>query len=298
MQSESSLHAPPSADKFQALLHLIRWDRPIGTLLLLWPTLWALWIAAGGFPGWKLLFIFVAGTFLMRSAGCIINDLADRNLDGSVRRTQARPLVTGRISVAEAGTAFVVLCLVALGLVLMTNPLTIALSVPAVLIASAYPLMKRITNLPQLVLGVAFSWGIPMAFAAATNSLPPALWLLFFGNLLWTVVYDTKYAMVDRADDLSVGIKSTAILFGDADRLIIGMLQVMTLIALLLAGRQFGLGAWYLVGLAAAALLFVYHLFLIRDRDESACFRAFLHNSWVGFAVFLGIVADFALPTF
>jgi 4-hydroxybenzoate polyprenyltransferase len=250
--------------KISALLRLIRWDRPIGSLLLLWPTLWALWIAAAGVPDIDLLLIFAVGTVLMRSAGCIINDLADRNLDGGVTRTQARPLVTGEVSVAEAVGVFLFLCLLAFALVLMTNLLTVLLSIPALLLASSYPLMKRVTHLPQVVLGMAFSWSIPMAFAAQRESLPPALWLLFTGNLLWTVVYDTKYAMVDRKDDLAIGIKSTAILFGESDRTVIAVLQVLCLAALALAGRrEFDLAWPYLLSLLVAAALFGYHLYLI-----------------------------------
>lgn len=289
--------APPTTgdNKFSALLRLIRWNRPIGSLLLLWPTLWALWIAAEGMPDLKLLAIFGIGTVLMRSAGCIINDLADRKLDGGVTRTRGRPLVTGDVTVPEAIAFFFVLCLIAFGLVLMTNFLTVALSVPALLLASCYPLMKRVTHLPQVVLGMAFSWSIPMAFAAQRGELPPALWLLFTGNLLWTVVYDTKYAMVDRRDDLEVGIKSTAILFGESDRSIIAVLQVLTLASLALAGRQFQLEWPFYAALVVAAGLFGYHLYLIRDRDEAACFRAFTHNSWVGLTVFLGIAGSYAL---
>ena len=279
--------------KISALLRLIRWDRPIGTLLLLWPTLWALWIAAEGIPDIDLLLIFAAGTFLMRSAGCIINDLADRDFDGGVSRTQGRPLVTGEVSVPEAVALFLLLGLLAFGLVLMTNFTTVLLSVPAILLASAYPLMKRVTHLPQVVLGTAFSWSIPMAFAAQRNELPPALWLLFTGNLLWTVVYDTKYAMVDRRDDVNIGIKSTAILFGESDRSIIAVLQVLCLLALVLAGKQFALSWPFYLSLIAAAGLFAYHLYLIRERDEAACFKAFLHNRWVGLVVFLGIVASY-----
>ncbi|EED31945.1 4-hydroxybenzoate polyprenyl transferase [gamma proteobacterium NOR5-3] len=285
-----------SPSKLSALLRLIRWDRPIGTLLLLWPTLWALWIAAEGVPDIKLLVIFALGTLLMRSSGCIINDLADRNLDGGVERTRNRPLVTGDVTVVEALAFFVVLCLLAFGLVLMTNLLTILLSVPALLLASCYPLMKRYTHLPQVVLGLAFSWSIPMAFAAQQGSLPAPLWLLFTGSVLWTVVYDTKYAMVDRRNDLEIGIKSTAILFGESDRSVIAVLQVLCLAALVLAGREFGLGWPYYLSLLVAAGLFAYHLYLIRERDEAACFKAFLHNNWVGVTIFLGIVANYAMP--
>ena len=281
--------------KITALLQLIRFDKPIGTLLLLWPTLWALWIAASGVPDYKLLFIFIAGTFLTRSAGCIINDLADRNMDGAVARTSARPLVTGEVTEKEALVFFVALMLLAFLLVLLTNALTIGLSFGAVILASSYPFMKRYTHLPQIVLGAAFSWGIPMAFAAQLGELPASLWLLYLGNLLWTVAYDTKYAMVDRADDLKVGIKSTAILFGEHDRLMVGILQVLCLVCLYVAGGAFQLGPYYNISLLLAALLFVYHQYLIRDRRPEACFKAFLHNNWVGAVIFAGIALHYGL---
>jgi 4-hydroxybenzoate polyprenyltransferase len=281
--------------KATALLQLIRFDKPIGTLLLLWPTLWALWIAAGGVPDTDLLVIFILGTFLMRSAGCVANDLADRNLDGSVERTRGRPLVTGAVSTGEAMLFGLALCLLAFTLVLFTNDLAILMSLPGAALAAAYPLMKRYTHMPQLVLGIAFSWGIPMAFAAQMNALPTGCWLLFIGNVLWTVVYDTKYAMVDREDDLKIGVKSTAILFGDADRLIIGCLQVMCLLAYYLGGQKFGLGLYFNLGLVVAALLFGYHQYLIRNQDRDACFRAFKHNNWVGLAIFTGVVLDYAM---
>ena len=283
----------PETSKPSALLRLMRLDKPIGTLLLLWPTLWALWIAAQGVPDYDLLFIFIAGTFLTRSAGCVINDLADRHWDGAVKRTSARPLVTGAVSAREARILFTVLMLAAFGLVLFTNKLTIGLSVVAVLLASTYPFMKRYTHLPQLALGAAFSWGIPMAFAAQRGYLPAALWLLYAGNLLWTVVYDTKYAMVDRDDDLVVGIKSTAILFGEHDRLIIGILQVLCLLTLYAAGEAFALGSSFQLAMVAVAGLFCYHQYLIRRRDRDACFKAFLHNNWVGLVIFLGIVLNY-----
>lgn len=281
--------------KFQALLHLIRFDKPIGTLLLLWPTWWALWIAAGGLPALDLLLIFTLGTFLMRSAGCVINDLADRHWDGAVNRTSGRPLVTGAVTVKEARLLFVALLAAAFLLVLLTNTLTLKLSFAAVALASTYPFMKRYTHLPQLVLGAAFSWGIPMAFAAQTGELPTALWLIYFGNLLWTMAYDTKYAMVDREDDLVVGIKSAAILFGELDRLVIGLLQVGFLLLMLAAGVQFDLGFYYHLGLVGAAVLCVYHQYLIRERCPAACFTAFLHNNWVGAVIFAGIALDYAL---
>ncbi len=284
----------PAPSKFQALLQLIRFDKPIGTLLLLAPTLWALWIAAGGIPDYRLLLIFVAGTFVMRSAGCIINDLADREMDGAVARTRERPLVTGEVSVGEARALFLALLSVAFLLVLFTNRLTVALSFAGVALASTYPFMKRYTHLPQVVLGAAFSWGIPMAFAAQSGQLPPALWLIYLGNLLWTVAYDTEYAMVDRDDDLTVGIKSTAILFGHHDRLVVGLLQALCLAALYLAGREFQLGPAYLLSLLAVAGLFGYQQLLIRHREPEACFRAFLNNQWVGAVIFAGIAAHYA----
>jgi len=279
--------------KFKAALQLIRFDKPIGTYLLLWPTLGALWITARGVPSYSLLAIFVIGTFLMRSAGCIINDLADRNVDGAVARTQGRPLVTGALSGNEAIGLFIAFCLCAFVLVLFTNSLTIMLSLGAMSIASAYPFAKRYTNLPQIVLGVAFSFGIPMAFSAQRNALPTALWLLFLGNLLWTIAYDTQYAMVDREDDARIGIRSTAILFGDADRLVIGILQGMSVLAMYMAGTRFELGLYYNLGLGIAATLFVYHQYLIREREVSACFKAFRHNNWVGLVIFLGIVLHY-----
>jgi 4-hydroxybenzoate polyprenyltransferase len=280
-------------EKTRALLQLIRFDRPIGTLLLLWPTLWALWLAAGGLPDLKILAIFAAGTFLTRSAGCIVNDLADRHLDGGVARTRERPLVTGTVTPGEARTLFVALMLLAFVLVLFTNRLTVLLSVAAILLASTYPFMKRYTHLPQVVLGAAFSWGIPMAFAAQLGDLPAALWLVYLGNLLWTVAYDTAYAMVDREDDLVVGIKSSAILFGHHDRLMIGLLQAASLFCLFLAGRAFDLGGFYDIALLIAAGLFVYQHTLIRERQPARCLQAFLHNNWVGMVIFAGIALHY-----
>lgn len=276
-----------------ALLQLIRFDKPIGTLLLLWPTLWALWLAAKGIPDGYLLAIFVVGTFLTRSAGCVVNDLADRHVDGAVARTSTRPLVTGAVTEREALTLFVVLMLLAFILVLFTNTLTIALSLGAVVLASSYPFMKRYTHFPQLVLGAAFSWGIPMAFAAQSGALPPALWLVYIGNLLWTMAYDTAYAMVDREDDLIVGIQSTAIFFGQYDRLAIGVMQLGCLLCLYLAGRAFDLGVYFNVSLTGAAMLFLYQQYLIRERRPDACFKAFLHNNWVGMMLFAGVALSY-----
>ena len=276
-------------------IQLMRLDKPIGIYLLLWPTLWALWIAAKGVPSVANLLIFVFGVILMRSAGCVINDYADRNFDGHVKRTEARPLASGKVQPREALALFGVLLAISLALVLCTNSRTIWLSFGAVALAACYPFMKRYTYYPQVVLGAAFSWGIPMAFTAQTGELPAALWLLYLANLLWTVAYDTYYAMVDRDDDLKVGVKSTAILFGDADRLIIGCLQGLALLCLLLAGARFELGVYYHLGLAVAAGCFAWQLWSTRKREPQACFAAFLHNHWAGLAIFLGIVADYGM---
>lgn len=282
-----------TVSRFSAYLALIRFDRPIGTWLLLWPTLWALWLASEGVPPWSLLFIFTAGTFLMRSAGCAINDLVDRNLDGAVDRTRQRPLVTGAVTPVEALSLSAGLALAAFVLVLFTNTLTISLSFAAVALAACYPFMKRKTHLPQLVLGAAFSWGIPMAFAATRNALPAELWLVFIANLLWTVAYDTEYAMVDRKDDLKAGIKSTAILFGELDRIMVGVLQLFTLLALLLVAQKFALGWFFHLGLLVAAVLFGRQQLLIRERKPEACFQAFILNNTVGIAVFIGIIGHY-----
>jgi 4-hydroxybenzoate polyprenyltransferase len=276
-------------------IQLMRLDKPIGIYLLLWPTLWALWIAAKGVPSMTLLLIFVAGVILMRSAGCVINDYADRNFDGHVKRTEARPLASGKVQPRAALMLFSLLLALSFALVLLTNSYTVWLSFGGVALAACYPLMKRYTYYPQVVLGAAFSWGMPMAFSAQTGELPATLWLLYLANLLWTVAYDTYYAMVDRDDDLQIGVKSTAILFGDADRLIIGCLQGLALLCLVLAGARFELGAYYYTGLTVAAGCFVWQLWSTREREPQACFAAFLHNHWAGLAIFLGIVADYAL---
>lgn len=275
--------------KLPIYLSLVRLDRPIGTLLLLWPTLWALWVAAQGIPDLKLLFIFCLGTLLMRSAGCAINDFADRHVDGLVERTAQRPLATGQATEKESKLLFAGLSLAAFILVLFTNLLTIKLSFIGLAITACYPFMKRYTHLPQVVLGAAFSFGIPMAFAAQTNSLPHQLWLFYGASVLWAITYDTFYAMVDREDDLKVGIKSTAILFGEDDRLITGVLQLSTLLMLVLAGMQFDLGYWYYISVIGAAGLFVYQQVLIRHRNRDQCFKAFLNNNWVGAVIFAGI---------
>jgi 4-hydroxybenzoate polyprenyltransferase len=272
--------------------YLMRLHRPIGIFLLLWPALWALWIAGEGSPDPLVVFVFVAGVVLMRSAGCVINDYADRDFDPHVARTRERPIAAGRVKPKEALILFAVLCLLALGLVLLMNSLTIWLSLVGALLAVTYPFMKRYTHLPQVYLGAAFGWAVPMAFAAQTGEVPRVGWLLFVATILWATAYDTMYGMVDREDDLKIGVKSTAILFGDSDRLIIAIIQVVLLLALVLAGQAAGLGVYYYFGLLLATTLLVYQQYLIRERRPAACFKAFLNNNWFGAAVFGGIVLD------
>jgi len=281
-------------DRAREYALLARLDRPVGNLLLLWPMLWAFWIAAEGFPDPLALAVFCAGVLVMRAAGCVINDFADRNIDRHVKRTHNRPLTAGRVSSKEALVLFVVLALIAFGLVLLMNRLTILLAFVGIVLAATYPFMKRYTHLPQVHLGAAFGWAVPMAFAAQTDSLPPIAWLVFVAAVLWATIYDTQYAMVDRDDDLKIGVKSTAILFGEHDRLIIGILQVLMLICLVLIGRRAELSAIYYVGVASAAALFAYQQFLIRDRSREGCFQASLNNTKVGALVFLGIVFHYA----
>ena len=276
-------------------IQLVRLDRPIGIYLLLWPTLCALWLAAGGFPDPVLLGVFIAGVILMRCAGCAINDFADRKVDGHVSRTRARPLATGKISAREALLVFAILVALSASLLLLTNLLTFKLALIAVALATVYPFCKRFTFYPQIVLGAAYSMAIPMAFAAQTGELPPALWLLYIANLIWTVAYDTEYAMCDRPDDLLIGVKSTAILFGEADRLIIGLLQGLTLLCLLLVGSRFALGGYYYAGLLAMLLSFAWQQWLIREREPQACLAAFLSNHWSGLLVFIGLLLHFQL---
>jgi 4-hydroxybenzoate polyprenyltransferase len=272
---------------------LMRLDKPIGIFLLLWPTLWALLIASEGHPDHKVLVIFVLGVILMRSAGCVINDYADRDIDCHVSRTQNRPLTSGRVSTREAKILFLVLCLVAFVLVLQLNKLTLLLSIAGVLLAAIYPFMKRVTHLPQVVLGAAFGWSVPMAFAAQTGTVPQIAWLMFLATLLWATAYDTMYAMVDSEDDLALGIKSTAILFGDSDRQIIGIIQIMVLLCLLMIGHQAELGLIYYSSVLLAGILFTYQQYLIRFRTREGCFQAFLNNNWVGAVIFLGILFDY-----
>jgi 4-hydroxybenzoate polyprenyltransferase len=274
-------------------VRLTRLDRPIGIYLVLWPTLWALLVAGQGRPDPLVFVVFVAGLVLMRSAGCAINDFADRKIDGHVWRTDARPLARKAIHPGEAIGVFVVLSLIAFALVLTMNGLTILLSIPAVFLAGSYPFTKRFTHLPQAYLGVAFGWAVPMAFAAQTGEVPAASWLFFLTVVVWALAYDTMYAMADREDDLKIGVKSTAILFGRYDRLMVGLFQVLVLVLLTLAGMSFDLGPLYYAGLLAGAGFFLYEQYLIRDRDPKRCFQAFLNNHYFGLTVFIGLGLDY-----
>ena len=290
--STDALQPPAPRGRFAVWLDLIRWNRPAGWLLLLWPSLSALWFAAGGFPGWHLLVVFVLGTILMRSAGCCVNDVADREFDRHVKRTAKRPVTTGEVSVKEALALGAVLALAAFGLVLTTNLPTILWSFAALAVALVYPYAKRVVSVPQAVLGVAFSFGIPMAFSAVTGQVPWLAWWLLAGNLFWVLAYDTEYAMVDRDDDLRIGMKTSAITFGRLD-----VAAVMASYALFIAmwggaGVRLGLGPLFYAGLAAAAAQALWHWTLIRHRTREGCFTAFRLNHWVGFAVFAGVVAD------
>ncbi|KOE81007.1 4-hydroxybenzoate polyprenyltransferase [Vibrio alginolyticus] len=279
--------------KARAYWQLMRMDRPIGSLLLLWPTLWALIIAAQGVPDLHVLVVFVLGVLLMRSAGCVINDFADRKVDGHVKRTKQRPLPAGIVSTKEAIILFLVLGVTSFLLVLTMNPLTIQLSFAGIVLAFVYPFMKRYTHLPQLVLALAFSWSIPMAWAAQANELPMVMWFVFMINAVWTVAYDTQYAMVDRDDDIKIGIKSTAIWFGRFDKMIIGILQLLVLVMMIALGGYYHLGASFYWCVLAAAALFVYQQRLIRHRDRDLCFDAFLNNNHVGMVLTLGLLIAF-----
>ncbi len=294
----------PWRDTARDYLVLMRMDRPIGALLLLWPTWWALWLAAGDFPPPKLLVIFTLGVFLMRAAGCVINDYADRWLDPQVERTRGRPIAAGRVTPRAALVLFIVLLVLAFGLVLLTNSMTVKLSFAGAALATLYPFAKRYTHLPQVVLGAAFGWSIPMAFAAVNGgapsvtwfqALPPLCWLLFVANVVWATIYDTQYAMVDRDEDIAAGSKSTAILFGDDDRMILGVLMGTLLLALVLVGTRADLHWTYYLGVAAAAGLSIWQQYLIRERDRAACFAAFRNNLWLGMAVWAGVCLALAL---
>ena len=281
--------------KLNAYHRLMRLDKPIGILLLLWPTLWGLFIAGKGEPDWIISLIFVAGTVLMRSAGCVMNDIADSQYDGLVARTQYRPLVTNEISKKEAYVLAVMLSLVAFCLVCMLNTLSIKLSLVGLLLAISYPFTKRFFPMPQAYLGIAFGWGIPMAFAAILGYVPPVAWLLLLANISWAIAYDTEYAMVDREDDLKIGIQSSAITFGRFDVLAVMCCYIVTLLLLTLTGLLLGLGYAYYMGLALAASVAIHHYFLIRQREKTNCFKAFLANNWFGFSVFMGLAAQYLM---
>ncbi len=284
-----------SKDRLNTYGQLMRIEKPIGIYLLLWPALWALWIAAEGLPSLHLLVIFCLGTFLMRSAGCVINDFADRKIDGHVKRTALRPIPAGKASAKEALILFFVLISLAFVLVLFTNTQTILLSFGGAFLAALYPFMKRYTHLPQIVLGMAFAWAVPMAFSATSETIPPYAWLIYTATVLWTTAYDTKYAMVDRDDDLKIGVKSTAILFGDADKFIVGTLQVLTLLTFILLGQQLDMGKYYFLSLLVMAGCFIWQQWLIRHRQRDKCFQAFLNNHYAGMALFIGIALDYWL---
>lgn len=279
--------------KLQAYQRLMRLDKPIGTLLLLWPTLWALWVATPGVPQISILAVFIAGVWMMRAAGCVVNDYADRKFDGHVKRTANRPMPSGAVSEKEARTLFVALVLLSFLLVLTLNTMTILLSVAALALAWVYPFMKRYTHLPQVVLGAAFGWSIPMAFAAVSETVPLSCWLMFLANICWAVAYDTQYAMVDRDDDLKIGIKSTAILFGRYDKLIIGILQVVVMVLMALVGWLNGLGGEFYWSIGLAGALFIHQQRLIAHRDRDACFKAFLNNNYVGLVLFIGVALSY-----
>jgi 4-hydroxybenzoate polyprenyltransferase len=284
---------PSIGAKARAYAQLTRLNRPIGTWLLLWPVLWALWLSSNGRPNQHVFIVFVLGVVLTRSAGCAINDYADRNFDGHVQRTRDRPLVTGQLDAIEAVALCIALGLIALGLVMTLNQLTQLLALIGGFMVVTYPFMKRFFPLPQFYLGAAFTWSVPMTFAAQTGEVTRLAWLLFISGLLWTMAYDTMYAMVDREDDRKLGIRSSALLFGDADRFIIGIMQLMSLLGLWFAGQELELGVWYRSGLGAAAIFALYQQILIRHRKPEDCFRAFLNNNYFGMAVFVGIALEY-----
>ena len=284
-----------SLDKLLDYFELMRLDRPIGILLLLWPTLVSLWIAAEGFPSINLLLIFMTGVVVMRSAGCVINDHADRKFDGDVSRTQSRPLVTGRVTVEQARMLFVSLLVVALILVLLLNEASLYWAIAGAVLTMLYPLAKRFTWFPQVILGATFGWCVPMAFVALDKPVDELVWLIYFTNLIWIVMYDTLYAMVDREDDLKVGIRSTAILFGDADRMLIGMMQAMTLGGMVILGVTQGYSWWYQGPMWLIVGLFLWQQYLIKDREPGRCFRAFLNNNYVGLVWFVAVLMEFIM---
>lgn len=280
-------------DRVRQYWLLARFHRPIGTFILLWPALWALWLASSGKPDVLVLTVIIAGVVLMRAAGCVINDVADKNFDPHVARTKDRPIASGKVSAKEGIILFIVLCLIAFALVLLLNTYTILLSIIGALLAGSYPFMKRYTHLPQAYLGIAFGWAVPMAFAAQTNTIPAIAWLLYVAVILWALIYDTLYAMVDREDDLKIGVKSSAILFGRYDRQIIAVLQFIMLGLLLIIGRWQQLTSPYYLAIAVAAGLSIYQQKLIINYDKSLCFQAFLNNNWFGLAIFIGLVLQY-----
>lgn len=284
---------PSAASKLRSYAQLTRLDRPIGIWLLLWPVLWALWLSSAGRPDPQVFIVFVLGVILTRSAGCAMNDFADRNFDAHVARTRDRPLVTGQVDPIEAVALCAGLGLIALGLTMTLNRLTQLLTLGGAVLVLTYPFMKRFFPLPQFYLGVAFTWSVPMAFAAQTNAVPRLAWVVFLAGLLWTMAYDTMYAMADRADDRKLGIRSSAILFGDADRFIVGIMQLMSIFALWLAGHELKLGSWYGLGLAFATIFALYEQLLIRQRKPEQCVRAFLNNNYFGMSVFIGIALEY-----
>ena len=284
---------PSIGAKMRAYAQLMRLNRPIGIWLLLWPVMWALWLSSNGRPDPHVFVVFVLGVVLTRSAGCAINDFADRNFDGHVQRTRDRPLVTGQLQPSDAVILCIALGAIAFGLVMTLNQLTQLLALAGAFLVMTYPFLKRFFPLPQFYLGAAFTWSVPMAFAAQTGTVPRLAWLLFIAGLLWTMAYDTMYAMVDREDDRKLGIRSSAILFGDADRFIVGVMQLMSLFALWLAGRELELGLWYRVGLAGAAVFALYEQILIRHRKPEKCFQAFLNNNYFGMSIFIGIALEY-----
>ena len=291
-----SCHTIPQMQvKLNALWRLMRFDRPIGILLLLWPTLWALWIAGEGHPSVRNILIFCTGVVLMRAAGCIMNDVADRDFDPHVERTRSRPLASGELTVRQALLTFFILMALAFGLVLMTNALTIKLAFAGAILASTYPFFKRWTHFPQVVLGLAFGWGIPMAFAAENGYVASAAWLILLINVIWSVIYDTLYAMVDREDDISIGLKSTAILFGRYDLMILRLLKLLMIVLLVWLGLMLQFSWPWFAGVVIAAALFAWQQYQVRDRDRDACFRAFLNNNWVGAAIWTGLLVTYLI---
>ena len=285
--------APELVTQLRNYGRLMRFDKPIGIWLLLWPTLWALWLAGAGSPDQGLFVVFVIGVVVMRAAGCVLNDYADRKIDPYVERTRTRPIASGAVAPLEALTLFAALALIAIGLASMLNPLAQLLAVVGGVLTVAYPFVKRYLSIPQFVLGAAFGWAVPMAFAAQTGEIPELAWLVFGTAMIWAVIYDTFYAMVDREDDKKIGVKSTAILFGEVDLFVIAGLQSLMIFALILIGYRAGLGTWYYLSVLVAAVLMAWHQWLARDRQPAGCFAAFLNNHYIGMAVFIGIVLHY-----